>query len=111
MVISFGNDCSQTKLDFRSGDGRRDGRFWLKDIVKDTFELPSPDAKSDFYNIRCSVMKVDPEQMPFFYPADIATGKKVIVFWSQAYNPKTSSLKFISNRRCFILNLIQFQRT
>ena len=66
----------------RSGEGRRDERSLLKDIVKDTDELPSPDAKPEYHNVRCYIMKIDPEQTPFFYAADAATGKKVRSFIS-----------------------------
>ena len=39
--------------------------------------LPSPDAKPEYHNLRCTIMKIDPDQAPFFYAADAATGKKV----------------------------------
>ena len=61
----------------RSGDGRSNERVFVSSIVKDQLSLPPPDAKPEFHNIRACVMKIDPDQTPFFYHADAATGKKV----------------------------------
>lgn len=49
----------------------------IQSIVKDQLSLPPPDAKPEFLNVRACIMKIDPDQTPFFYTADAATGKKV----------------------------------
>ncbi len=49
----------------------------ISSIVKDQLSLAPPDAKPEFHNLRACVMKIDPDQLPFFYNADAATGKKV----------------------------------
>ena len=74
----------------RTGDGRSSERSLISSIVKDQLSLPPPDAKPEFHSVRACVMKIDPDQLPFFYNADAATGKKVhsaVNLLSTCYRP------------------------
>lgn len=68
---------SATQLGCRNGEGRSNERVLISSIVKDQLSLPPPDAKPEFHNTRACIMQIDPDQVPFFYNADAATGKKV----------------------------------
>lgn len=68
----------------RGMEGRSSERVLISSIIKDPSSLPALDAKPEFFSVRASVMKIDPDQTPFFYTADAATGKKVLLPASHA---------------------------
>ena len=89
LLLTSGGTC-------RSGEGRSSERRLISNVVKDQLSLPPPDAKPEFHSVRACVMKIDPDQLPFFYNADAATGKKVQLYtWPLPAAGCLPSLQFL----------------
>lgn len=49
-----------------SGGGGSQERVTLKELVKSPADMPSPDAKPEYYNAICTVANIDPQQSMYY---------------------------------------------